>query len=164
MQCSEYLIDVPDRQAAADGDLRNEIRVLSKKIDRLLDDQAALPADNMAGAVALDDMATRARAEYRRRRSRQAAFGGFNFDREAAWDILLDLLATHDGGPIHTTSACIGSNVPQTTALRHINLLEKAGLVVSEACSRDRRVRRIRLSEQAQEGFGRYFAAGGASK
>lgn len=49
---------------------------------------------------------------------------------DPAWDILLDLLdGSLRGVPISVTSACIGSGVPHTTALRYIRILEDDGMI-----------------------------------
>jgi len=57
------------------------------------------------------------------RRRRDSAFCDAIFG-EPAWDILLDLFAARlRGEPICITSACIAASVPQTTALRWVNVL-----------------------------------------
>ena len=45
-----------------------------------------------------------------------------------------------------TTSACIGANVPPTTALRWLRILEARGLVEREEDNRDGRRTFVRLS------------------
>lgn len=86
-----------------------------------------------AGALAL------AREVYlgRRRRERFLAADLFG---EPTWDILLDLfIAAGEGRRVPTTSACIGANVPPTTALRWLRILESRGLVEREDDGRDGR-------------------------
>lgn len=66
---------------------------------------------------------------------------------EPTWDILLDLyVATRENRPVPTTSACIGANVPPTTALRWLRILEARGLVEREEDCRDGRRTFVRLS------------------
>ncbi|MEJ2458344.1 MAG: hypothetical protein P8Y58_09445 [Novosphingobium sp.] len=67
---------------------------------------------------------------YNMRRQREKIFGAPQLFGEPTWDILLDLfIADLRNTRMQTTSVCIGSQVPQTTALRWISLLEKENLV-----------------------------------
>ena len=88
---------------------------------------------------------------YRARRLRDDAFGVVaNQFREPTWDILLDLyLAAAKGRPVSVSSACIGSGAPQTTAIRHLALLESAGLVVRSPNPIDNRAGIVTLTEEA---------------
>lgn len=73
----------------------------------------------------------------RRRRERFLAADLFG---EPTWDILLDLfIAAAETRRVPTTSACIGANVPPTTALRWLRILEARGLVEREDDGRDGR-------------------------
>ncbi|MDB5683488.1 MAG: hypothetical protein JWM75_1186 [Sphingomonas bacterium] len=83
---------------------------------------------------------------YKLRRIREDIFGATMF-ADPRWDILLDLYRAHlEGRQIQVSSACIGSHVPSTTALRHIHELEKAGHLVREESSSDTRKAYISLS------------------
>ena len=65
-----------------------------------------------------------------RLRGRRAEMLGQRLFRDPAWDMLLDLFSTHERGDRLSVSAlCYASGVPPTTALRHLERLEKAGLV-----------------------------------
>ena len=87
-----------------------------------------------------------ARETYAIRRRRDRHLPGDLFG-ETTWDILLDLyVATREGRPVPTTSACIGANVPPTTALRWLRILEARGLVEREEDGRDGRRTFVRLS------------------
>lgn len=88
---------------------------------------------------------------YRARRLRDEAFGPIAGQfREPTWDILLDLyLAAARGRPVSVSSACIGSGAPQTTAIRHLALLENAGLVVRSPNPMDNRAGIVTLTEEA---------------
>lgn len=59
---------------------------------------------------------------------------------EPAWDMLLDLAVAHYWRrETSVTSLCIAADVPSTTALRWINSMTKAGLIVRRPCHRDGR-------------------------
>lgn len=89
-----------------------------------------------------------ARETYAVRRRRDRHLPGDLFG-EPTWDILLDLyVATRENRPVPTTSACIGANVPPTTALRWLRILEARGLVEREEDGRDGRRTFVRLSTQ----------------
>lgn len=63
---------------------------------------------------------------------------------------MLDLyLAAAKGRPVSVSSACIGSGAPQTTAIRHLALLESAGLVVRTPNPMDNRAGIVTLTEEA---------------
>jgi DNA-binding MarR family transcriptional regulator len=88
---------------------------------------------------------------YRSRRLRDDVFGPISEQfREPTWDILLDLyLAAAKGRPVSVSSACIGSGAPQTTAIRHLALLESAGLVIRTPNPMDNRAGIVTLTEEA---------------
>lgn len=90
-----------------------------------------------------------------RERSRRARL--FPHMGEAGWLILLDLYA-NPGRDISVTSACLASFVPPTTALRHIECLERDGLIWREEHPHDRRSSYLRLTEGAWLLLGSYFA------
>lgn len=95
-----------------------------------------------------DAMLAFAREAYNIRR-RRARFLPMDLFGEPTWDILLDLyVATRENRPVPTTSACIGANVPPTTALRWLRILETRGLVDREEDGRDGRRTFVRLSDQ----------------
>lgn len=67
---------------------------------------------------------------------------------EPSWDMLLDLfLQEARMKSISTTSLCIASARPPTTALRYLAVLEKKGLVQRFAAPGDKRVTLVRLTE-----------------
>ena len=74
---------------------------------------------------------------------------------EPAWDILLDLfIRTMRGQSTRSTSACIASCSPPTTALRYLDQFVKDGMVIREENSDDKRVVHVRLSDVAIESIG----------
>ena len=132
---------------------------LAERLSSLIDEIAGLAADAGAPARRIlpaaspgagqgaelrrdpppQSLAELARRLYalRRRRTRhlpQELFG------EPAWDILLDLfIAAEEGRLIPVTSACIAADVPGTTALRWLTLLESRGLIERRPDPRDGR-------------------------
>lgn len=69
---------------------------------------------------------------------------------DAALMILLDLfVAEHERRRLPIKSVCIGSGVPQSTALRYIERLEGAGLIKRHANPADRRSAHIALTAEA---------------
>lgn len=97
-----------------------------------------------------------AREIYAERRRRRRFFDEDLFG-EPSWDILLDLyIASCDDRTVPTTSACIGSNVPPTTALRWLRILEARGLVERQGDNADGRRTFVALSDKGRalmEGF-----------
>ena len=61
------------------------------------------------------------------------------------------------------TSACIGSAVPSTTALRWIAILEKQGLLVREADASDARRVYVKLSASGYAAMLEYFSSSSRS-
>lgn len=98
--------------------------------------QAAQPAS-------LADLARRFYGQ-RRRRSRHLPAGLFG---EPAWDILLDLfIAAEEGRRIPVTSACIAADVPATTGMRWLQVLENSELVERRADPADGRRTHVALT------------------
>jgi predicted transcriptional regulator len=94
----------------------------------------------------------RAMQAYRDRRRREQVFGDASLFGEPAWDIMLDLfVAAAQEKRIAVTSACIGSAVPATTALRWIKILEDRGLIEREVDEGDARRTFVRLSPRGCE-------------
>ena len=93
------------------------------------------------------------------RRARSRFFSERLF-ADPAWDILLDLLKSRLSDHRESVkSVCMASNVPPTTALRWIRLLENEGLVRRRADPFDGRRFYIELTEQADASLTQYFAS-----
>lgn len=106
-----------------------------------------------------DDPLHLARRLYANRRRRSKYFTE-DLLGEPGWDILLDLYVNEgDRKRVSVTSACIGSCVPSTTALRWIALMETEGLVLRENDGSDRRRAFIRLTERGRDAMRRYLEA-----
>lgn len=94
---------------------------------------------------------------YRRKRVKH-----FNADifGEPAWDILLDLfIASETGKCVSITSACIGADVPATTALRWISVLEKKVLIVRKFDWEDKRRVLLSLTYEGKNKMRQFLAA-----
>ncbi|MCJ2181835.1 MarR family transcriptional regulator [Novosphingobium sp. 1949] len=105
-----------------------------------------------------------ARQTYEDRRRRSKIFQSDDLFGEPAWDILLDLfIAAKERRSVSVTSACIGSAVPSTTALRWITILEKQGLLVREADPGDARRVYVKLSARGYAAMLDYFTASSRS-
>lgn len=81
---------------------------------------------------------------------------------DPAWDILLDLYIQRAAGRrVAITSACIASNVPPTTALRWIALLESRRLICREEDTKDRRRAFVGLTRNGERAVTQYLVATG---
>ena len=73
--------------------------------------------------------------------------------RDPAWEMVLDLLVAQDRGRDSCISdLCASSGVPATTALRHLERLERQGMVTRQADDRDNRRSLIRLNPEKRAG------------
>lgn len=95
-----------------------------------------------------DDALAQARqivALHRKRDQLFQASGVSGLFADASWCMLIDLfIAARTNKLISVSSLCIASQVPQTTALRHIAIMVEKGLIVRQADPNDSR--RILLS------------------
>ncbi|MDQ0251078.1 exosome complex RNA-binding protein Rrp42 (RNase PH superfamily) [Sphingomonas kyeonggiensis] len=77
---------------------------------------------------------------------------------EPAWDIMLDLfVAKANGMNVSVSSACIGSGVAPTTALRWIAMLEDNNIIFRKFDPEDQRRSFLELTESANDRMNRYF-------
>jgi DNA-binding MarR family transcriptional regulator len=77
-----------------------------------------------------DELIIRSDEEYQSRRDLAKIFHNDEIFSQPGWDILLDLFSSHlKGKKISITSAYQAANVPATTALRWLKILEDDGLV-----------------------------------
>ncbi|WP_376092736.1 MarR family winged helix-turn-helix transcriptional regulator [Roseomonas sp. CCTCC AB2023176] len=83
------------------------------------------------------------------RARRRRKFEGHVFDWPA-WDMLLDLAAVRaEGGHVSVSAVCISSGAPQSTALRKLAGLERAGLIRRYMHGTDRRRVCLTLTDEA---------------
>jgi DNA-binding transcriptional ArsR family regulator len=91
------------------------------------------------------------RATLRARRCRDSLFPPGLF-ADPAWDILLELLASHlEGGRVSVSELCTLAAVPQTTALRWMTHLTKIGLIARIPDRRDGRRVLLELTDSTIE-------------
>ncbi len=75
---------------------------------------------------------------------------------EPTWNMLLELFCQFAGGArVSTKSLCIAAECPESTALRHIERLEEAGLIRRFRSQTDARVTLAELTKQGVVGVGR---------
>lgn len=126
-------------QVAAAQSLLNEIRIISDPEASIgeADGADSRPSTPLEAAIWI----------YERRRARSRHFPDPDLFGEPAWDILLDLFI-HQARHEKTTvkSACIGSGVPSTTALRWLKLLERDKLLSISDDPTDQRRRLVALT------------------
>jgi hypothetical protein len=119
--------------------------------------QAALAPFVQTG-LAREELARLARAEYKNRRRREQVLDAPDLFADPAWDILLDLFVSRlEGKAISTSSACIASCVPVTTALRWLTALEASGMIRKLADRRDKRRVHVEITDLGMERLTRYF-------
>lgn len=134
--------DIPDSGAHIDG-ARSAVPMSMREGENFVRDQ-----ETPSNLAELDDahLTDFAEALYRSRQ-RRAHFFPQDLLGEPGWDLLLDLFIQRSRGHlISTTSACIASGVPPTTALRWISVLEARGLVTRTKADGDHRVNNIALT------------------
>lgn len=108
-------------------------------------------------AISLRALLERTAQDYNDRRARRRYFPAELFG-EPAWDLLLDLFqARLAGRNISVTSACIGADVPLTTALRWISVLEGEGLVERSRNPYDSRSTWVSLTDSAAVAMSDYI-------
>jgi hypothetical protein len=148
------------------GSLEQQIREIDSRLLRLATSMGAavtpaaqLPAGNaLPTGLPREELAKLARAEYKNRRRREQVLDVPDLFADPAWDILLDLYVSRlEGKQISTSSACIASCVPVTTALRWLTALEASGMVRKLADRRDKRRVYVEITDMALERLTRYF-------
>jgi len=79
---------------------------------------------------------------------------GAELFRDPAWDMLLDLFASHERGErVSAIALSLSSGVPQSTALRTIQRLEEKGLIVREGDPDDLRRSWVRATPEVLSGI-----------
>ena len=92
-------------------------------------------------------------------RERRQAFLPPSLLGEPAWDMLLYLfVAAANGNAVRTSALAAASGAPASTALRHMELLQRHGLVCRSPSALDQRVTNVALSETGLAAMASYFA------
>jgi hypothetical protein len=130
--------------------LAKNIMLLAQKLGVAPDTQLQRPIEavntSLERSFARERILLLAETVYRSRRERSKYFSKMFFG-EPAWDMLIDLfIAQLKGREISTTSLCMASDVPQTTALRYINAMESKGLIERSPSLDDKRRNYVKLS------------------
>jgi hypothetical protein len=106
--------------------------------------------ENVDGADTVD-LADIIYSEIKRRSMRHLYLSNTIFG-EPAWDIVIDLFLSHlMHKNISVSSACLASNVPPTTALRHIVRLESRGMIMRVGDETDQRRVWLKLTPETFE-------------
>lgn len=141
----------------------NSLRLLAKGILELADnqEQIGVPEELVENAhvrireeswrVTLEKQSRRlasiARREHRKRLERQKYFES-GILGEPVWDMMLDLFANHlEGKRVSITSLALASNIPGTTALRYIRILENREMIKRFDSNEDQRVTYVEMTE-----------------
>ena len=118
--------------------IARQVADMAQGLAALADKLVGQPAPSSQDVLEADCIAF-LEGQFRIRRLRGRHLPGLSLG-EPAWDILLDLAIAHYWRrETSVTSLCIAADVPSTTALRWINSMTKAGLIVRRPCQRDGR-------------------------
>jgi len=139
---------------------------LQKELSRLADQIGQVSSrlvTGSPGAEALEwsdqRLARLAEEIYRDRRMRRQFFADVELG-EPQWDMLLDLFVqTVAGRPVSVKSACIASDVPESTALRWLRELIAGGLVEQTVDTLDKRRKWVALSPAGMKAMATYLKA-----
>jgi DNA-binding MarR family transcriptional regulator len=82
--------------------------------------------------------------------SYQARHDTFGAISEPQWRMLMDLEVN---GATRATSVCAASGTAETTGLRHLDALQKAGFVTRRRDPKDRRAEIVSLTTKAERAF-----------
>ena len=122
--------------------IEDELVALRDRISALYDAIISARASANGGSriVHVEDLSALANEELRERSRRTAHFPEALFG-EPAWDILLDLYVhACKRQEVSVTSACLAAQVPPTTGLRWVGLLEAEGYIARRPSQKDRRI------------------------
>ncbi len=134
-------------------------RRLREWADHTLPPRAFSSQDHLDFEIDLKALSERAVYIYEMRRIRSKHFDQDLFG-EPGWDILLDLfIAFANRERISTTSCCIASAAPASTALRWIGELVETGLVKREPSLTDRRSSYVSLTQEGALKMARFLTS-----
>jgi DNA-binding MarR family transcriptional regulator len=132
-------------------------------LEKLIDMEtrlAQMPQAPPSARLSDEKLAVIATSIYQARRRRLQYFDEALF-AEPAWDMLLDLFVNKAlGRRVSTTSLCLAADVPQSTGLRYIRLLEDKGLVKRVPAPDDGRLILVELTQPGFKQMRRYVVDG----
>ena len=121
-------------------------------------DQSTAGGAMTAPPAHLPALAARIHRILKLRASRKTIFNDSLF-ADPAWDMLLDIYASHLEGRIEAVSSiCVASGVPSTTAIRWIKLLEQQGWIRRSPDPSDGRRCFLALTGKAEAAMERFFS------
>ena len=110
--------------------------------------RAAAALDDLSRSPSSDSNLSLARQIVHRRRYRERLLGSDMF-HDPVWDMMLDLFINAASlRQVSVSSLCIAANVPPTTALRHIALMQQKGIVERRQDPHDNRRAFITLTPE----------------
>ena len=151
-------------------DLPYRMRLIEQQIQSLLKNDLTISAPEStfrhvasggrgpSGAISFPDGKARGIREMIWRRRRRESHFPADLFADPAWDMLLDLYASHyERKTVSVSSLCIAAAVPATTALRWIKTMADEGLFVRTEDPDDGRRIHIALSADGCERMDNYF-------
>ena len=163
---SKLIQSPPEDREFADlvGDISQAVErfLISKAHDKACDPYLRLERTSVRSSPSMvaTDYGRLAEKLYAERRRRDKAMGLDGLLGEPVWDILLDLTIAHERQEkLTVTAVVIGSEVPATTALRYIGVLEKRGLIERTPDTEDGRRTWVMLTEEGVKTMHKALAA-----
>lgn len=148
-------------------DLGEHLMALSDAAEYLdtPDFRSAIPlaaADHKPGGIDdLQYLCRLAKEEYTERKRRNAYIDG-DLLGEPVWDMLLDLFVCYAlDRKVAVSSVSYAADIPSTTALRYIAIMEERGLIVRKPDKKDKRRSWIELTPSAFRSISGYLAERG---
>ena len=139
---TERLSGLPDKDEVVAS-----IAALAERVAEL--ETRAVQQDMSSLSFSDDKLATIALSIYASRRMRADYFAGSLFG-EPVWDMLLDLFVNKiQGRRVSRASLSLATNLPQTTALRWVKVLEEEGLLQRSDKNEDARLDVVELTAEA---------------
>lgn len=133
-------------------DMQQQILTVSKQVTSMApprsQDTQRLRADSSTASVRDTSLLNQLTSIIHLRELRQKYFPAELFS-DPAWDMLMDLTTNRLQGNItYVSSLAVGAQVPLTTALRYLQLLEDHGLVSRERDPKDKRRTLVELTDK----------------
>ncbi|MCP5396123.1 MAG: hypothetical protein H6918_05215 [Sphingomonadaceae bacterium] len=154
--------DLPQQLPTAElSRTAEELRALASQLQSI---SRRLASPDVAPPPVLSDadLAILARAEFEARRQREKEFP-VDILGEPCWDLLLDLFERHcRDETVSVKQAILAAGVPQTTGLRHVQIMVERGYLIRTTARHDARVVELSLTEQAVAAMRKWLSGGAA--